>query len=178
MVIVPSTFSTPRLRLRRPQPADAAAVFEYASDPEVVRYVDWPASVEPAESVRATARALEKWESGEEYSWRLTLLSSDTPIGSVGCRMSGEQADFGFVLSRRHWGHGYATEAANAVLEWLKSLNAIKRIYATCDVDNLASARVLEKLGLSRTARLPQYAVRPNMPGAPRRDAFLYSWRR
>lgn len=169
-------FSTPRLRLRRPQPADAAAVFEYASDPEVVRYMDWPASVEPADGIKATERAAEKWESGEEYSWRLTVPPDDRPIGSIGCRVGGEQADFGFVLNQRHWGHGYATEAAGAVLEWLKSLEAIKRIYATCDVDNVASARVLEKLGLSWTLRLPQYAVRPNMPGAPRRDAFLYAW--
>jgi RimJ/RimL family protein N-acetyltransferase len=96
----------------------------------------------------------------------------------MGCRISGETADFGFVLNRRHWGHGYATEAAGAMLDWLKSLGAIGRIVATCDVENVASARVLEKLGLSRVARLPQHAVRPNMPGAPRRDAFLYAWTR
>jgi|SRR5215472_15500705 len=178
IVIVPSTLSTARLLLRRPQLADAAAVFEYASDPVVVRYMDWPASVEPADGIRATERALEKWELGEEYSWRLTLPPNDTPIGSVGCRIKGESADFGFVLNRRHWGRGYATEAAGAVLDWLKSLDLIKRIQATCDFENVASARVLEKLGLSRQARLSQYAVRPNMPGAPRRDAFLYSWTR
>ena len=138
--------------------------------------MDWPALVEPADGIRATERAVQKWDSGEEYSWRLTLPPDDTPIGSIGCRISAEQADFGFVVSRRHWGYGYATEAAGAVLAWLKSLEAIKRIYATCDVDNVASARVLEKLGLSQMARLPQYAVRPNMAGAPRRDAFLYAW--
>ena len=178
IVIVPLTLSTARLLLRPPQPADAAAVFDYASDPLVVRYVDWPASVEPADGIRATERALQKWELGEEYSWRLTLPPNDTPIGSVGCRVKGEAADFGFVLNRRHWGQGYATEAAGAVLDWLKPLDVITRIQATCDVENVASARVLEKLGLSRETRLPNYTVRPNMPGAPRRDAFLYSWTR
>ena len=177
-MIVPATLSTTRVRLRRPEPSDAAAVFEYASDPLVVRYMDWPAAVQLADTVRATERALQHWESGEEYSWRLTLPPSDTPIGSMGCRISGEIADFGFVLNRRHWGHGYATEAAGALLDWLKSVEAIKRIVATCDVENVASARVLEKLGLSQQARLPLHAVRPNMPGAPRRDAFLYSWTR
>src|SRR5262249_28666473 len=169
---------TARLLLRRPHAADAAAVFEYASDPLVVRYVDWPISVDPADSVRATERALQQWELAEEYSWRLTVPPDDTAIGSVGCRIRGISADVGFVLNRRHWGRGYATEAAGAVLDWLKSLEVITGIHATCDVDNAASARVLEKLGLSRKARLPQYAVRPNMPGAPRRDAFLYSWTR
>ncbi|HEY6893948.1 MAG TPA: GNAT family N-acetyltransferase [Rhodanobacteraceae bacterium] len=177
-MIAPSTFSTARLLLRRPDPADTAAVFEYASDPLVARYMDWPAAVDPADVMRVAERALEKWESGEEYSWRLTVPPDDTPIGSIGCRIDGQSADFGYVLSRRHWGRGYATEAARAVLDWLKSLDQIKRIEATCDVDNIASARVLEKLGLSPEARLPQYAVRPNMPGAPRRDAFLYAWTR
>jgi RimJ/RimL family protein N-acetyltransferase len=140
--------------------------------------MDWPAALQLADTIRATDRALQNWESGEEYSWRLTLPPSDTPIGSMGCRIKGETADFGFVLNRRHWGHGYATEAAGAMLDWLKSLDAVRRIVATCDVENVASARVLEKLGLSRVARLPQHAVRPNMPGAPRRDAFLYAWTR
>ena len=177
-MIVPPTLSTARLLLRRPHPADTAAVFEYASDPVVVRYVDWPAAVEPADTRRATERALQKWELAEEYSWRVTVPPDDTPIGSAGCRLNGDSADFGFVLNRRYWGHGYATEAGGAVLDWLKSLGVIKRILATCDVENVASVRVLEKLGLSREARLPRYAVRPNMPGAPRRDAFLYSWTR
>jgi len=178
MVIVPPTFSTARLRRRRPHAADAAAVFEYASDPLVVHYMDWPASVDPADVMRATERALQNWELAEEYCWRLTVPPDDTPIGSVACRITGESADFGFVLNRRYWGRGYATEAAGGVLDWLKSLDAVKHMQATCDVGNIASARVLEKLGLSRKARLPQYAVRPNMPGAPRRDAFLYSWTR
>ena len=177
-MIAPLTFSTARLHLRRPQHSDVAAVFEYASDPLVVQYMDWPAAVEVADTIRATDRALHNWESGEEYSWRVTLLPSDTPIGSMGCRIKGETADFGFVLHRRHWGQGYATEAAGAKLDWLKSIEAIKRIVATCDVDNAASARVLEKLGLSQMTRLAQHAVRPNMPGAPRRDAFLYCWTR
>ena len=150
----------------------------YASDPLVVRYMDWPAAVDVADVIHATDRALAKWASSEEYSWRLTVPPDDTPIGSIGCRIKGDAADFGFVLNRRQWGHGYATEAAGAVLNWLKSADAIKRIYATCDFENVASVRVLEKLGLLRVTTLPQFAVRPNLPGAPRRDAFLYSWTR
>lgn len=153
-------------------------MFEYTSDPAVVKYMDWPASIEVGEIVRAIERADQKWNSGEEYSWRLTVPPEDTAIGSIGCRIRGEAADFGFLLNRRHWRHGYATEATGAVLGWLRSIAAIRCIYATCDVDNVASARVLEKAGLARATRLTSYAVRPNMPGAPRRDAFLYSWTR
>src|SRR5262249_15961454 len=89
-------------------------------------------------------------------------------IGSIGCRIRGDAADFGFLLNRRYWRLGYATEAAGAVLEWLKSLDVVRHIHATCDIENLSSARVLEKLGLRQAARLPGYAVRANMPGAPK----------
>lgn len=175
---VPLTLSTARLQLRLPKLTDAAAVFEYASDPLVARYMDWPAAVEPADSLRATERALQKWASAEEYGWRIVVPPSDVPIGSIGCRVRGEMADFGFVLNRHYWGRGYATEAARAMLDWLRSLDVIHGFHATCDVENVASMRVLEKLGLSQVARLPAFAVRPNMPGAPTRDAWLYSWSR
>jgi [ribosomal protein S5]-alanine N-acetyltransferase len=176
MLTVPDTFTTPRLYLRRPQPSDAPAVFEYGRDPEVARYMDWPALVNMQDAITATARAVRRWESGEEYGWRLTVRPNDTPVGGVACSIEGHRAGLGFVLSRHHWGKGYATEAARAVFDWLVSLETVQCIQATCDVDNQASIRVLEKLGMSRAARLPRWAVRPNLPGRPVRDAFSYSW--
>jgi RimJ/RimL family protein N-acetyltransferase len=176
VIEVPETFTTPRLRLRRPIASDAEAVFKYASDPEVVRYMDWPALSDMQEAIFATERAARRWEAGEEYSWRLTIKPGDAAIGGVACMIENDVAQLGFVLSRQHWGKGYATEAARAVFDWLVSLEAISRIQATCDVDNLASARVLEKLGMTREALLPRSIARPNLPGQPMRDAFLYSW--
>jgi len=173
---VPDTFTTPRLYLRRPQQSDAPAVFEYGSDPEVARYMDWPALVDMQDAIKATERAVRRWESGEEYAWRLTVRPNDTPVGGVACSIEGHRAGLGFVLSRHHWGKGYATEAARAVFDWLVSLETVQRIQATCDVDNRASIRVLEKLAMSREALLRRWAVRPNLPGRPVRDAFSYSW--
>lgn len=97
-MIAPSILSTSRLLLRRPLASDTDAVFAFASDPLVVRYMDWPAAVEPADVMRVAERALQQWDSGGEYSSRLTLPPDDTPIGSIGCRIVGEAADFGFVL--------------------------------------------------------------------------------
>ena len=173
---VPESFTTPRLGLRRPLESDAAAVFEYGSDPEVVRYMDWPALSDVQDAILATERAARRWQAGEEYAWRFTVMPADTPIGGVACSFENDTAALGFVVSRQHWGKGYATEAARAVFEWLVSLQAVSRIRATCDVDNRASGRVLEKLGMTREAVLPRWVVRPNLPGRPARDAFLYSW--
>jgi Acetyltransferase (GNAT) domain len=95
MLTVPDTFTTPRLYLRRPQPSDAPAVFEYGSDPEVARYMDWPALVDMQDAITATARAVRRWESGEEYGWRLTVRPNDTPVGGVACSIEGHRAGLG-----------------------------------------------------------------------------------
>lgn len=173
---IPESFDTARLRLRRSRPGDAAAVFEYGSDPEVARYADWPRLVQHEDAERAVANAASRWESGEEYGWRLTVKPDDVAVGGVACSINGHRAEFGYLVHRELWGRGYATEAAGAVLEWLQSVPTILRVQATCDVDNLASVRVLEKLGMQREAVLRRWSLRPNLPGQPVRDSFLFSW--
>jgi [ribosomal protein S5]-alanine N-acetyltransferase len=170
----PDVIDLERLRLRRPTLADAPAIFEYASDPEVARYADWPIS-ESLESVVERLRSREaEWNAGTEFHWVATLPPDDRAIGAIACTISGHTAEFGFVFARRFWGRGYATEAARATVEWIFSIPRVWRLSATCDVGNHASARVLEKAGLTREGTLRRAIVRPNVPGAPR-DAFLYS---
>jgi len=170
----PEVIELERLRLRRPRVSDAPAVFEYASDPEVARYADWPISAS-IESVteRLHLRAAE-WTSGDEFHWVMTLPPEDRAIGAIACTVSGHAAEFGFLLARRVWRNGYATEAARAIVDWVFTVPSVWRLAATCDVDNVASARVLEKAGLTREGTLRRAIARPNLPGKPR-DAFLYS---
>jgi ribosomal-protein-alanine N-acetyltransferase len=172
----PETITTTRLVIRRPKLSDASPIHEYGRDPEVTRYMDWPTHTCVADAVAVLKGAGPRWESGEEYSWVITVKPEDRPIGSVACRVRGHAVDLGYVLSRPHWGRGYATEAAQAVLNWAATLEGVYRVWATCDVENAASARVLEKIGMSREGILRRWAVRPNLaPQAPR-DAFGYSW--
>jgi RimJ/RimL family protein N-acetyltransferase len=81
---------------------------------------------------------------------------------------------FGYCLTRDAWGHGYATEAARAFVAAAFQVPGIWRIQAFCDVENTASARVLEKIGLEREGTLRRYMVLPNMGDAPR-DAHCYA---
>jgi RimJ/RimL family protein N-acetyltransferase len=78
------------------------------------------------------------------------------------------------VLNRKYWGQGFATEAARALVTWLSGLGPIRRVWATCDAENIASVRVLEKVGLSQEAVLRRWAVRPNI-GPERRDTLLFA---
>ncbi len=65
----------------------------------------------------------------------------------IAYRVREHAADIGYVLSRSLWGRGYMTEAAAAVVEWAINLDFVYRVWAVCDVENKASARVLEKVG-------------------------------
>ena len=80
---------------------------------------------------------------------------------------------FGYCLARDTWGHGIATEAARAFVASVLENPAICRIQAYCDVENRASARVLEKVGLELEGTLRQYLVLPNLGESPVRRVLL-----
>jgi RimJ/RimL family protein N-acetyltransferase len=168
----PETFDLGRIRLRHPRLSDAEAMFEYGSDPEVARYADWPicTAIEPIlERIRGHRQC---WDSGSEFRWVITR--DDRAIGGITCSVAGHAGEIGFLVHRRHWGNGYATDAARAIVAWASKVAGIRRVWATCDTENLASARVLEKAGLMREAVLPRAIVRPQLSREPR-DAFLYA---
>jgi RimJ/RimL family protein N-acetyltransferase len=172
----PETIPTDRLILRRPRLSDAADIYEYGGDPEVTRYMDWPTHSSLQDALDYIQAAERSWESGQEYSWVIARKPDDKAIGGVGCRVRGHAVDLGYVLARNEWRRGYASEAARAVREWASSLDSIYRVWATCDVENAASARVLEKIGMSREGILRRWAIRPNLASRAPRDAFVYSW--
>ena len=113
----PEIIATDRLVLRRPKASDALAKYEYGRDPEVARYMDWPKHGTVGDTVAFIDSATSRWDSGEEYTWTVTIKPDDGAIGSVACRVRGHAVDLGYVLARGHWGRGYATEAAKALLE-------------------------------------------------------------
>ena len=171
---IPEIITTERLVLRRPTLADAAACFEYASDPEVTRLMDWPRHTGPGEPLKFLHRCHAGWNSGEEYTWSVTVKPADRSIGSISVRIRGHVAEFGYVLNRNFWRRGYATEAARAVVSLVERVDGVYRLWATCDCENMRSARVLEKVGLSREGTLRRAIVRPNLSPVPR-DAFLFA---
>jgi ribosomal-protein-alanine N-acetyltransferase len=172
--VAPDTFKLARLRLRRPRLSDADALFAMGSDPEVARYADWPLDTEIGPTIERLRERPAIWDSGAEYYWVITLPHDDRAIGAVSSRVRLHAADVGYLLDRKHWGKGYATEAARAIVEWALSVPPVRRVWATCDTENVASARVLEKTGLELEGTLRKAIVRPNLANEPR-DAFIYA---
>jgi ribosomal-protein-alanine N-acetyltransferase len=168
----PDVIKTGQLMLRRP---DADDIFDsYAADPEVTRYVTWRPYKDRSEVAPFLRSRLDRWDSGEEFSWVITRPEEDPVIGMIGCRAREHAADIGYVMSRNCWNRGYTTEAANAVVDWASNLEFVYRVWAVCDVENIASSRVLEKVGMQREGILRRFIVHPNMSPEPR-DCFVYS---
>jgi len=170
----PEFLETGRLVLRRAQREDAPAIFEYASDPEVTRLMDWRTHTEVSEAAGFIEASEKAWTRGTEFTWLITIKPDGPPVGAISCRPDGCRAEIGYVLNRRYWAMGYATEAARRVMECLFTDGAVWRVCATCDVDNLASARVLEKIGMMREGKLRRFVIRPNIGSQPR-DSFIYA---
>lgn len=84
--------------------------------------------------------------------------------------------EFGYVLARPFWGQGLMTEALTEVADWALRQDHVFRISAVCDVENIGSARVMEKAGLIREGMPRRLMIHPNVSDEPR-DCFSYALR-
>ncbi len=175
MISPPKTLETERLRLRKPRVADAEAIFrEYASDPEVTKYVSWRAHRNSAETREYVRTCLVGWEARKVFHWIIERKGDKHLMGMITARVDDHKWELGYVLSHASWGKGFMTEVVKGVIEWALKQPEIFRVWAVCDVDNLASARVMEKAGMKREGRLRRWSVHPNLSAQPR-DSYCYS---
>jgi len=140
----------------------------YTRDPDVTRNLTW----QPHDTVERTVvflrRCLAGIDDGSVLPWVLTERDDHRPIGMIELRPSGHRAELGYVLARAWWGRGLMSEAARAVVEWGLALPPVFRVWSVTDVDNHASARVLEKIGMQREGLLRRWLVHPNLSPEPR----------
>jgi RimJ/RimL family protein N-acetyltransferase len=147
------TLETERLLLRRIVPEDAPALFEFRSDPQVQRYNGGPlAHVEQAAELVALFEA--GFQERTRVEWGVTLKGGDDQvIGDVGYAHWSQlhrQAEIGYCLSRCYWRQGIATEALVVILRFGFEEMDLHRIHACPWAENVASVRVLEKLGFRK----------------------------
>lgn len=143
---------TERLRLRPFVQGDAPAMFRnWASDPEVTKYLTWPAhgSVEISEMV------LRDWvgQYGEPgfYQWAIVLDSLGEPVGSIAVVARDDNAqwvELGYCIGRRWWHQGIVAEALAAVIRFLFEKTGVNRIQARHDPHNPNSGAVMRKCGM------------------------------
>ncbi|RYZ62415.1 MAG: N-acetyltransferase [Proteobacteria bacterium] len=147
-----------RFRLREFERGDFASVHEYASDSEVTQHMEWGPNSE-ADTQSFIDQVLSDREQSPRlmYDRAITLADTGEVIGSASIRirdLKNQNADFGYVLNRRYWGQGLATEVALELVRFGFEELKLHRIFATCRPDNHASARVLMKAGLMQEGHL------------------------
>ncbi|GAA0904828.1 GNAT family protein [Virgisporangium ochraceum] len=154
---------TPRLALRPFTRDDLDAVEAYVSDPDVVRFLYWEVATDRAAARRMLDGKIGHWSLNEPgQSLILAIESGGTLIGEVVLKwLSGEhrQGEVGFVVTPAHQGHGYAAEAARAMLALAFDDLGLHRVIGRCDARNKASASVLERLGMRREAHFVQNEI-------------------
>lgn len=155
-----TVLETARLCLRHLTPEDAPFILGLLNEPSWLRFIG-------DRGVRTLDDARRYIENGpmamyarHGFGLYLTALKDeDVPIGLCGLlRRAGlDDVDIGFALLPAYWSHGYAFEAAAAVLAHARDVLGLPRVVAITTPDNAASARLLEKLGfcLERTITLP-----------------------
>jgi [ribosomal protein S5]-alanine N-acetyltransferase len=155
----PPRLETERLVLRKMTLDDAGAVFAYASDPEVTRYVLWEThrSVEDSRAfLDLTAR---KYQGGGEPDWGMVYKGDGRLVGTcgfVGWSREHARAELGYVLNRSYRGRGLAPEAVRAMIAFGFEEMDLNRVEARCVAENTASARVMEKAGMTYEGTLRQ----------------------
>ena len=143
---------TPRLLLRKAVREDAAAMYRnWASDPEVTRYLTWNAysGIEDADSI------LEQWTREYEkvnfYQWMIVLKELGEPIGSISVVRQNDavaEAEIGYCIGRAWWHKGIVSEALAAVMDYLFREVGMNRIAARHDPNNPHSGGVMRKCGM------------------------------
>lgn len=145
------TIETSRLILRRARQEDAEPMFRnWASDPEVTKYLTWP----PHESVEVTRKVLALWlaeyEKDDYYQWMIVLKETGEPIGSLIAGIAGraQSAHIGYCIGKPWWHQGIMPEALLAVMGYLFDEVGFHRIESMHDPNNPNSGRVMRKCGM------------------------------
>ena len=155
--------------------ADAQAIFDsYAHDPEVTRYLIWRPHNSVADTEEFLRGHLVRRQTGaEEFSWVLTLKDDGRLVGMIALHPGEYRVGLGYVLARAYWGRGLMPEAARALVELALAQADIFRVWAVCDCDNEASARLLERNGFRQEGILRKWSLHPNISDVPR-DCYCY----
>lgn len=147
----PPKLYTPRLVLRAMNHRDHLDMFEYASNPDVTKYLLWAPHDTPEYTRRYLKQVESSYKKGQFYDWGVEFTANGKFIGTCGLAavdMPNNTAELGYVLNPDYWGMGIATEALTRVINFCFDELCFNRVEARYMLGNDASRRVMEKCGM------------------------------
>lgn len=151
------TLETERLILRQLAATDAQDAFLFLSDEETMRYYDPAPMTELEQAAESIERHRRRFAQQEALRWGITLKGENRVIGNAGYsswEAENRLAVLSYILSKHYWNQGIMTEALTAIIQFGFEYIHVHRIEAQVAYPNLASARLLEKLGFQEEGRL------------------------
>lgn len=143
-------FETPRLILRQFTLADAPLILSLNSAPEVVKYLHEPLLETTEHAEKILQDIILPQYKNNLGRWAIHVKDGMEFIGWCGLKYRPEldEIDLGYRLMQKAWGQGFATEAAQYTLDYSLSTLKLKLITGRAHIENLASIKVLEKIGM------------------------------
>jgi len=150
----PPALETSRMILRPIELTDAESIFAYAKNPNVCKYTLWEAHQSIEDSLNYIKEYIfDYYSKGVPEPLGITMKKNPQKvIGTVGCFWTSKQAkamELAYAIGEEYWGQGLVAEASEAVMAYCFKEFSLKRIQARCKVENKASARVMEKIGMT-----------------------------
>ena len=150
---LPLVVASPRIRLRPPVEADAEALFPIVSDPELPKHMSWAAHASIDETREFVRWCSESIAAGTHMTW--LVEHAGAPIGCIALdgitwnvrAIRVDRAELGYWLAPSFWSKGLMTEAATLATRWGFETLGLHKITVSCFEPNIASKRVIEKLG-------------------------------
>ncbi|WP_062048967.1 GNAT family N-acetyltransferase [Bacillus sp. JCM 19034] len=151
------TLETERLRLRKLTLEDLSDMYEYCSNEEVTKYVTWDTHKSSSDTKQFIEFVVSRYEDNKVAPWGIEYKQNGKLIGTinfVSWQADHKIAEIGYALSQDYWGKGIVTEAAKEVITFGFHHMDLIRIQAKCNVENIGSARVMEKVGMSLEGKM------------------------
>ena len=165
--------TTERLILRPMCAEYLETTHEYASDTETCRFMVYLPSDSIEDTLYYLIDAEAEFAKEKPSYYEMAVFCGDTHIGAVSLYLDDkmEKGELGWTINKKYHGHGYATEAARALVKYASEELGIRHFIAHCDAENIPSSKVMEKLGMKYVS---EYGGRKNKLSDEERMERLY----
>ncbi len=161
---------TERLILKPLGTAELETANSYSLDEQNTRFMCFLPNRDSEETLQFLKNVESEWQKEHPGFYEFAVFYREAHIGAVSVYFDDGVGELGWIINRQYWGNGFAYEAAKAIVDYFAGIGC-HRFIAHCDTENVASYRLMEKLGMTRTG---EYGGRKNRSSDHESFEFQY----